>query len=288
MAKASAAFDADRLRAPSEDNALALYRTVLTLDPANARARNGIERITQVYLGEARDALAQNQLGRAARGLEAAATVDPTNPNVAILSTQLQQRQYLEAEQKRLQAEADERIARAQAIAEEQASLNLSSGVKAYYNGDYKRAFQFLTPLAKGGEPQAQVRVARMLLEARGTNRDKPRAIGMFSAALGPVQLAAQEGSAWAQSDLADYYVDGFVIDKDLASAAFWYRKAAEQGYAPAQTNLGWLYFNGYEGAAPNRAVAVHWFNKAAAQGNWAAVKNLRALGEEIPGQGGS
>ena len=288
LAKASAAFDADRLRAPSEDNALALYRTVLTLDPANARARNGIERITQVYLGEARDALAQNQLGRAARGLEAAAAVDPTNPNVAILSTQLQQRQYLEAEQKRLQAEADERIARAQAIAEEQASLNLSSGVKAYYNGDYTRAFQFLTPLAKGGEPQAQVRVARMLLEARGTNRDKPRAIGMFSAALGPVQLAAQEGSAWAQSDLADYYVDGFVIDKDLASAAFWYRKAAEQGYAPAQTNLGWLYFNGYEGAAPNRAVAVHWFNKAAAQGNWAAVKNLRALGEEIPGQGGS
>ena len=288
LAAASTAMEEDRLRAPPGANALAIYRNVLTLDPANARARNGITRITQVYLDEARNALAQNQLGRAARELEAAAAVDPTNPNVVILSTQLQRRQYLETEQQRLQAEADDRISQAQAIADEQASLNLTSGVTAYYNGNYQRAYQFLAPLAQGGEPQAQVRVARMLLEARGTDRDKPKAIAMFSAALSPIQLAAREGHAWAQSDLADYFVDGFVLDKDLSSAAFWYRKAAEQGYAPAQTNLGWLYFNGYEGVAPNRAVAVHWFSEAAAQGNRAAVRNLQALGEEIPGQGGS
>ncbi len=288
LVAASTAIDENRLRAPPGTNALAIYRTVLALDPANARARNGITRITQVYLDEARDALAQNQLGRAARELEAAAAVDPTNPNVVILSTQLQRRQYLETEQQRLQAEADDRISEAQAIADEQASLNLLSGVTAYYTGDYQRAYQFLVPLAQTGEPQAQVRVARMLLEARGTDRDKPKAIAMFSAALAPIQLAAREGRAWAQSDLADYFVDGFVIDKDLSSAAFWYLKAAEQGYAPAQTNLGWLYFNGYDGVAPNRAVAVHWFSEAAAQGNRAAVRNLKALGEEIPGQGGS
>jgi len=288
LAEASAAFDADHLRTPPGENALALYRAVLTLDPQSQRARNGIDRITRVYLDQARDALAQSQFVQAAGMLEAAAAVDPTNPNVVILGTQLQRRQYLEAEQQRLQAEADDRMSKAQAIADEQASLNLASGIKAYYDGDYNRAFQFLAPLAEGGEPQAQVRVARMLLEARGTDRDKPRAIAMFSSALAPVQLAAREGGAWAQSDLADYYVDGFVIDKDLGSAAFWYRKAAQQGYAPAQTNLGWLYFNGYEGVAPNRAVAVHWFSEAAAQGNRTAVKNLQALGEEIPGQGGS
>ena len=288
LAAASTAMEEGRLRAPPGVNALAIYRNVLTLDPANSRARNGITRITQVYLDEARDALAQNQLGRAARELEAAAAVDPTNPNVLILSTQLQRRQYLATEQQRLQAEANDRISQAQAIADEHASLNLISGITAYYNGNYQRAYQFLAPLAQGGEPQAQVRVARMLLQARGTDRDKPKAIAMFSAALSPIQLAAREGHAWAQSDLADYFVDGFVLDKDLSSAAFWYRKAAEQGYAPAQTNLGWLYFNGYEDVAPNRAVAVHWFSEAAAQGNRAAVRNLQALGEEIPGQGGS
>jgi len=109
----------------------------------------------------------------------------------------------------------------------------------------------------------------------------------MFSAALAPVQLAASQGHAWAQSDLADYYFDGLVIDQDRRTAAVWYQRAAEQGYAPAQTNLGWLYFNGYDGVAPNRAVAIHWFNEAAAQGNQAAAKNLRALGESVPQSAG-
>ena len=69
LAAASTAMNENRLRTPPGANALAIYRTVLTLDPANARARNGIKRITQVYLDEARDALAQNQLGRAAQEL---------------------------------------------------------------------------------------------------------------------------------------------------------------------------------------------------------------------------
>ena len=101
--------------------------------------------------------------------------MDPTNPNVVILSTQLQRRQYLETEQQRLQAEADDRISQAQAIADEQASLNLTSGVTAYYNGNYQRAYQFLSPLAQEGEPQAQVRVARMLMRPRAPIVISPR-----------------------------------------------------------------------------------------------------------------
>ena len=37
---------------------------------------------------------------------------------------------------------------------------------------------------------------------------------------------------------------------QDLAQAAAWYRKAAEQGHARAQNNLGWLYENGSRRAA--------------------------------------
>jgi TonB family protein len=158
----------------------------------------------------------------------------------------------------------------------------LTRGLDAYYKGDYQSAYHILAPLAEVGEPQAQVRVARMLLEARGANRDKLGAIAMFNDALAPIQAAAGEGIPWAQSDLADYFVDGLLFAQDLSKAAFWYRKAAEQGYAPAQTNLGWLSFNGYDEVAPNRAVAVHWFREAAAQGNPAAVRNLQALGEPL------
>ena len=162
---------------------------------------------------------------------------------------------------------------------------HLEAGLQAYFEDNYTEAFRLLSPLAVRNNIRAMVRVARMFLEGRGTERDKPRAIGMFSSALAPLQLAAREGRAWAQSDLADYYVDGIVIDRNLASAAFWYREAAEQGYAPAQTNLGWLYFNGYEGVAPDLEIAVYWFNEAAAQGNRAAISNLNALGEAIPKQ---
>ena len=48
-------------------------------------------------------------------------------------------------------------------------------------------------------------------------------------------QQAAQEGQAIAQSLLAGCYDWGKGISKDESQAVAWYRKAAEQGYAPAQ-----------------------------------------------------
>jgi TPR repeat protein len=287
LARALTAFDTDRLIDPPGENALTLYRAALDLDPANQRARNGIGNITAFYLRQARNALSQNELGNAARSLQIAKAIDPTDAGVDTLIEHLQRREYLATEQQRLQAEADARISEAREMAKEQDQLNLAGGIKSYYGGNYRQAYQFLQPLVERNYPRAQVRVARMLLEARGTDRDKPRAIGMFSAALAPVQLAASQGNAWAQSDLADFYFDGLVIDADYRLAAFWYQKAAEQGYAPAQTNLGVLYMTGYEGVPPNRAVAVHWFNEAALQGNRAAEDNLRVLGESQPSNAG-
>ncbi len=287
LSKALTAFNENRLVSPPGENALTLYRATLDLDPSNQRARNGLGNISSIYIRQARDSLSINDLEGTADHLEVALSINPKSEAALSLNQQLQRRRYLVTEQQRLQAEASENINLAQQMSEEQDQLNLYSGIQAYYDGDYAQALQFLKPLADKNDPRAQVRVARMLLEARATGRDKPEAIRMFSAALAPIQLAASQGQAWAQSDLADYYFDGLVIDQDRRTAAVWYQRAAEQGYAPAQTNLGWLYFNGYDGVAPNRAVAIHWFNEAAAQGNQAAAKNLRALGESVPQSAG-
>ena len=46
-----------------------------------------------------------------------------------------------------------------------------------------------------------------------------------------------------------------------------WYRKAAEQGHANAQCNLGYCYKYG-EGVETNKAEAVKWYRKAAEQGH--------------------
>jgi TPR repeat protein len=56
--------------------------------------------------------------------------------------------------------------------------------------------------------------------------------------------------------------------------AAYWFRKAAEQGHAQAQNELGWLYDNGY-GVEQDNTQAVFWYRKAAEQGNDEAQNNL-------------
>jgi len=56
-------------------------------------------------------------------------------------------------------------------------------------------------------------------------------------------------------------------VRQDDAAAALWFRKAAEQGYVLAQSNLGTLYLYG-RGVVQDDAEAVAWFRKAADQGD--------------------
>lgn len=56
---------------------------------------------------------------------------------------------------------------------------------------------------------------------------------------------AAQRGDAEAQYDLACMYVNGNKVEQNLAKAARWFRKAAEQGHALSQAGLGFMYSNG-------------------------------------------
>ena len=56
---------------------------------------------------------------------------------------------------------------------------------------------------------------------------------------------AAEQDHADAQTKLGVCYFSGEGVAKDFAEAAKWYRKAAEQGHANAQYNLGVCYDNG-------------------------------------------
>lgn len=61
----------------------------------------------------------------------------------------------------------------------------------------------------------------------------------------------------------------------DAKSAAKWHRKAAEQGYAPAQYELGEIYASGKGVLFQNDKQAVEWFHKAAEQGYVVAQNEL-------------
>ena len=65
--------------------------------------------------------------------------------------------------------------------------------------------------------------------------------------------------------------------NQDYITAVEWYRKAAEQGYAHAQCNLGFLYENG-QGVPQNYKTAIEWYRRAAEQGNINAQFNLANL----------
>ena len=62
-------------------------------------------------------------------------------------------------------------------------------------------------------------------------------------------------------------YDNGEGVPQDYAEAVKWYRLAAEQGNAKAQYNLAVMYDNG-EGVPQDYAEAVKWYRLAAEQGD--------------------
>ena len=76
-------------------------------------------------------------------------------------------------------------------------------------------------------------------------------------------------------------YDTGRGVAQDDAEAVKWYRLAAAQGDADAQTNLGVMYSNG-QGVLPNYIQAHKWSNLAAAQGSEAGRKNRDIIAKSM------
>ena len=83
---------------------------------------------------------------------------------------------------------------------------------------------------------------------------------------------AAAQGDADAQYNLGVSYANGEGVPKNAAQAVTWCQKAAAQGQANAQFNLGEMYARG-EGVAQDNVLAYAWLNLAAVSGNDQSVK---------------
>ena len=71
-------------------------------------------------------------------------------------------------------------------------------------------------------------------------------------------------------------YANGQGVPQNYAEAVKWYRLAADQGNATAQFNLALMYANG-QGVPQNYAEAVKWYRLAADQGDAEAQNQPRA-----------
>ena len=109
--------------------------------------------------------------------------------------------------------------------------------------------------------------------------------LGHFAEAAQWLQRAADQGNAEAQNDLGAFYGSGRGVPRDDAVAMRWYQRAADQGDAEAQYNLGALYEDG-QGVRQDYAEAARWYRRAADLGDADAQYNLGVFflnGQGVP-----
>ena len=92
----------------------------------------------------------------------------------------------------------------------ERSDPNHTSGVAAFEAKNVSLAMQYLSPLAEGGDADAQHRVAIMCQNGLGVVRNEQRAREMM-------QAAAEQGFAIAQHGLGFMYLEGDCVEQDLS-----------------------------------------------------------------------
>jgi TPR repeat protein len=179
-----------------------------------------------------------------------------------------------------------------QGHADAQAKLGLMyyTGVGVIPRGkDYREAIHWFRKAADQGHADAQFSIGVICDERDGAKEYEltwfewlyAKSAGAsgpdYARGLDWYRKAANQGHAKAQCNLGLSFNNGRGVKRDDAKAVHWYRKAADQGLPAAQTCLGVMYDSGL-GVAKDEAEAARWYRKAADQGDARAQYNLARL----------
>lgn len=154
-------------------------------------------------------------------------------------------------------------------------------------------AAKYLELAALQGLPEAQFVLGNLLNP--GPFEDTPRVtLGYTTMQIEPTMvqknaqesvrwylLAAEQGIAEAQFNLALAYADGIGAPKSSANALKYYRLAAKQGLASAQYNLSGRYFRG-EGVQRDLVKSYMWMVLSATSGKSAALQDRDLIADEL------
>jgi len=137
--------------------------------------------------------------------------------------------------------------------------------VAAGYN-----AYTVIAPMAKERAAKQMAALAAPIEAARLAEELKQKAAD-------DLKTRAENGDASAQYDYAFTFMSGQnTATPDYAAAAKWLEKSALQDYAPAQYNLGLLYFEG-KGYAIDHGRAYFWLSRAQLRGHAPGQTDYRA-----------
>lgn len=165
-----------------------------------------------------------------------------------------------------------------------------------YYHGrvlrqNYESAASWYRLAAERGNRSSQVSLALAYEKGYGVPQDIHEAEHWY-------RQAAENGDLSAQKTLIDIYTNGRVeqvtnssephaaiwlnfIGADAPSAAYWCRRAAQQGDTDSQLTLGRMFEDGI-GVERDYTEAAIWYQKAAEKGSCTAQDSLRRLRELI------
>ncbi|SFG56179.1 tetratricopeptide repeat protein [Oribacterium sp. WCC10] len=155
----------------------------------------------------------------------------------------------------------------------------LSDAKKAENIGDLDTAMKLYLSLAETGDAEGQYKYAE-IKESLLQDDDNPSKSDL-NQIFNLYKQSAEQGYAPAQCALGYLYEYG----SDKSRALYWFQKSAEQGYPIAQYNVGYFYKNGISIPKDNDK-AFYWFQKSAEQGyspaQW-VMGNYYAEGIVIP-----
>ena len=151
--------------------------------------------------------------------------------------------------------------------------------------GYYAKAFGILTnsgqPTGRNprqldfgaiSDPNDQTAIGYMYAEGEGISGSRDY---LNAQAVIWFRRAADQGYDVAEYNLGNHYLaGGRGVERDYDEAARLFRAAAEQGFAAAQSRLGYMFRKGL-GVDQDNAAAVTWYQKAANQNNADAQRNL-------------
>lgn len=140
----------------------------------------------------------------------------------------------------------------------------IDDALRHYDGGQFEAAAQQLAPLAEGGNPVAQERLAIMYFYGRGVPEDEEKALQW-------ARRSADQGNLDAMYFIGNMYVFGDKLPKAVQDpdqeAARWYFEAARKGHAEAEYGLGLLFLAG-KGVVQDQEEAMRWIRSAADHGH--------------------
>lgn len=115
------------------------------------------------------------------------------------------------------------------------------------------------------------------LISHSGALGDMARARSLYGLARPLLFIAAMQGDAKSQNNLAGLFAEGLGGRTNPTDAAKWFEKAADQGVVAAQFNLANFYESG-TGVPRDTGKAIALFEKAAAAGDVVAAFNVGSI----------